>query len=84
MGMGLELCGCGKRNPEEEEVQTKQDTNTIESIPLTNIETPSSIPITPQIIQPPNIDDLLSIDRANLIGKGNIWTSISLYKEKNK
>ena len=70
MGMGLELCGCGKRNPEEEEVQTKQDTNTIESIPLTNIETPSSIPITPQIIQPPNIDDLLSIDRANLIGKG--------------
>ena len=71
MGMGLELCGCGKKNQEEEETHTKQDTQINQSTPLTNIETPSSSPLTTQNTQNPNIDDLILIDRAILIGKGN-------------
>ncbi len=70
MGMGLELCGCGKKNQEEEETHTKQDTQINQSTPLTNIETPSSSPLTTQNTQNPNIDDLILIDRAILIGKG--------------
>ena len=69
-GLGLELCGCGKKNQEEEENHTKQDTQINQSSPLTNIETPSSSPLTTQNTQNPNIDDLILIDRAILIGKG--------------
>ena len=70
MGMGLELCGCGKKNQEEEDTQIKQDSKSSQSTPLTNIETPSSTPINTQNSPKPNIDDLILIDKSILIGKG--------------
>ena len=33
MGMGLELCGCGKKNQEEEDTQIKQDSKSSQSTP---------------------------------------------------
>ena len=70
MGMRIELCGCGKKNQEEEDTQIKQDSKSSQSTPLTNIETPSSTPINTQNSPKPNIDDLILIDKSILIGKG--------------
>ena len=69
MGMGLQLCGCEKKTTEEDEeskYHSKTEVENTEETPKTKIESP-------RITSSNNVkslEDLMLIDRAILIGKG--------------